>query len=120
MLNIAPYASVNPNVSIHVPNPHATGNVAGLTKFPSKPGKGRLEIIEVFYPLINKRCEISLIFVIVQYNNIFWLVEMFGVRILDIKKYVSKVTRRHALANSILYLQVVVRLRYIFQKCDKS
>ena len=45
---------------------------------------------------------------------------MLRVRMFDIKKYISNATRRHALANSILYLQVVVRLRYIFQKCDKS
>ena len=53
-------------------------------------------------------------------KNIFWLVEMLRARMFDINIYVSKATRRHALANSILYLQVVVRQRYIFQKCDKS
>ena len=39
LLNIAPYAKVNPKVSIHVPKPHATGNVVGLTKLPSNPAK---------------------------------------------------------------------------------
>ena len=39
LLNIAPYANVNPKVSIQVPNPHATGNVVGLTKLPSNPKK---------------------------------------------------------------------------------
>ena len=37
LLNIAPYAKVNPSVNIHVPNPQATGKVDGLTKLPSNP-----------------------------------------------------------------------------------